>query len=103
METEKKCYYFNVVEAKDGKINEVMNFNFGGHHDLAAMVEKAKASGMFSEDKYAKEFVVGMRLLHHAMKKNADNPLFAEFAPKFKEFKDQVRAKVCGGSCGCSK
>lgn len=100
MEKEKKSYYINVVEAKDEKICEVMNFNFGGHHDLAAMVEKAKASGLFSEDKYAKEFVLGMRLLHHAMKKNADNAIFAEFAPKFKEFKEQVKAKV---GCDCNK
>lgn len=29
MDKEKKSYYFNVIEAKDGKMNEVMNFNFG--------------------------------------------------------------------------
>lgn len=69
MDKEKKSYYFNVIEAKDGKMNEVMNFNFGGHHDLAAMVENAKASGIFAKDKHAKEFVIGMRLLHHALKK----------------------------------
>ncbi|MCM1318922.1 MAG: DUF3861 domain-containing protein [Muribaculaceae bacterium] len=102
MEKEKKSYFFNVVEAKDGKISEVMNFEFGGHHDLAALVEKAKASGMFSKDKYAKEFVVGMRLLHHAIKKNIEQPLFAEFAPKFKEFKEQVKGKCgCDSGCGC--
>ncbi len=49
------------------------------------MVENAKASGIFAKDKHAKEFVIGMRLLHHALKKNADSPLFAEFIPQFKE------------------
>ncbi len=75
-----------------------MDFNFGGHHDLAALVEKTKAAGLFSKDKHAKEFVVAMRLLHHVMKKNADNPLFAEFAPQFEAFKNSVRAKT---GCGC--
>ncbi|WP_301346076.1 DUF3861 family protein [uncultured Muribaculum sp.] len=98
MDKEKKSYYFNVIEAKDGKMSEVMDFNFGGHHDLAALVEKTKAAGLFSKDKHAKEFVVAMRLLHHVMKKNADNPLFAEFAPQFEAFKNSVRAKT---GCGC--
>lgn len=85
-------------------MSEVMDFNFGGHHDLAAMVEKTKAAGLFSKDKHAKEFVVAMRLLHHVMKKNADNPLFAEFAPQFEAFKNSVRAKTsCGCGCGDHK
>lgn len=100
MEKEKKSYYFNVIEAKDGKMSEVMDFNFGGHHDLAAMVEKVKAAGFFQKDKHAKEFVVAMRLFHHVMKKNADNPLFAEFAPQFEAFKKEVRGKL-GCGCGC--
>lgn len=38
--SDKKSYYVNMIEAKDGKIKEVLDFNFGGHHDIAAMVEK---------------------------------------------------------------
>lgn len=68
MEKEKKSYYVNVIEAKDGKMAEVMNFNFGGHHDLAAMVENAKSLG-FAKDKHAKEFVMAMRFMHHVIKK----------------------------------
>ena len=105
MDKEKKSYYFNVIEAKDGKMNEVMNFNFGGHHDLAAMVENAKASGIFAKDKHAKEFVIGMRLPHHDLKKNADSPLFAEFIPQFKAFKQKVREQLgckCN-DCNCGK
>ena len=47
MDKEKKSYFFNVIEAKDGKMAEVMDFNFGGHHDLAAMAE----SGCSCSDK----------------------------------------------------
>ena len=70
MDKEKKSYFFNVIEAKDGKMAEVMDFNFGGHHDLAAMAERVRAAGVFEKDKHAKEFVVAMRLLHHVLKKN---------------------------------
>lgn len=98
---EKKSYYFNVIEAKDGKMSEVMNFNFGGHHDLGQMVENTKSKGLFEKDKHAKEFVVAMRLMHHVIKKNTDNPLFAEFAPQFEAFKNQVRKQVhcCKHEC----
>ena len=94
---EKRSYYVNMIEATDGKMNEVLNFNFGGHHDIAAMVEHAKTLG-FEKDKHAKEFVLAMRFMHHVIKKNADNPLFAEFAAQFDAFKQTVKAKVV---CGC--
>ena len=98
MDNEKRSYYFNLIEAKDGKMCEVSNFNFGGHHDLGAMIENAKASGIFAKDKHAKEFVLGMRLLHHALKKNADVAIFAEFIPQFKAFKEKARTML-----GCDK
>lgn len=98
MEKEKKSYYVNVIEAKDGKMAEVIDFNFGGHHDIAAMVEKAKSLG-FAKDKHAKEFVLAMRFMHHVIKKNAENPLFADFASQFEAFKQQVKTKV---GCNCS-
>jgi len=100
MEKEKKSYCFKVFEAKDGEMTEVLNFNFGGHHDLAKLVEKTKAAGLVSEDHCAKELVVGLRLLHHVVKNNLDNPLFAQFAPHLKEFKHQIKAQI-HDTCGC--
>lgn len=97
MAEERKAYYINVVEAKDGEISEVMNFNFGGHHDLAAIYNKVREAGVM-DDKYAKELVLGIRLLHHAMKKNPDLEMFKAFAPQFKEFKDQFKSQF---GCGC--
>ena len=104
MEKQKRSYYVNMVEAnveENGKVkmNEVLDFNFGGHHDVAAMVERAKSLG-FAKDKHAKEFVLAMRFMHHVIKKNADNALFAEFAPQFEAFKQNVKAKL-GCGCGC--
>ena len=75
----KRAYHFNVTEVVDGKIQDVMSFNFGGHHDLAALVELAKQDNNLS-DKHAKELVLGVRFLHHVLKKYPDNPLFANFA-----------------------
>lgn len=98
MEKEKKSYYVNVIESKDGKMAEVLDFNFGGHHDLAEGAERAKALG-FAKDKHAKEFVLAMRFMHHVIKKNSDNPLFAQFAPQFEAFKQEVKSKV---GCGCN-
>lgn len=99
MEKEKKSYYINMIESKDGKMSEVLDFNFGGHHDIAAMVEKAKSLG-FAKDKHAKEFVLAMRFMHHVIKKNADNALFAEFGPQFEAFKSSVKSQL---GCKCDK
>lgn len=100
----KKSYYFNIIEAKDGKMCEVMNFNFGGHHDLAELVEKAKAANVVSEDKYAKELVVGLRLMHHVLKKNQQTELFQNFLGQLNAFKNELKKLSgcgCGDSCNC--
>lgn len=91
MEKEKKCYFVNVIEAKDGDMAEVMNFNFGGHHDLAALVERVKSQNIVSEDKYAKELILGMRFLHHALKKNPQTAIFQDFLGKLDDFKNQLK------------
>lgn len=98
MEKQKRRYYVNMIEAnEEGKMAEVLNFNFGGHHDIAAMVERSKSLG-FAKDKHAKEFILAMRFMNHVIKKNADNAIFAEFAPQFEAFKKNVRSQL---GCGC--
>ena len=87
----KRSYHFNVTEVVDNKVKEVFNFNFGGHHDLAAMVEKVIAQGNMTE-KHAKELVVGVRLLHHVMKKYPENPIFKAYYEQFEEFKKALKA-----------
>ncbi|MCH5240334.1 MAG: DUF3861 family protein [Muribaculaceae bacterium] len=91
----KKSYHFQVAEVVDNKVKDVFNFNFGGHHDLAEIVEKAVAVGNITE-KHAKQLVCGVRLLHHAMKKYPENEAIKAFAPKFKEFKDALKAQANG-------
>lgn len=38
---EKRSYHVDLTQVVDGKIQEVFNFNFGGHHDLAALAQLA--------------------------------------------------------------
>lgn len=91
---EKRSYHFNITEVVDGKIQEVMNFNFGGHHDLAALSQAAGQAEGISE-KHAEQLVVGLRLMHHALKKYPDNELFASFLAQLNDFKHALKAKVC--------
>ncbi|MDE7141382.1 MAG: DUF3861 domain-containing protein [Muribaculaceae bacterium] len=94
---EKLSYHVNLSQVVDGKIQDVFGFNFGGHHDLAALAQFAAKKDNLS-DKHARQLVLGMRLLHHVLKKNADNPLFAGFLDQLNDFK---RALKGGGGCGC--
>lgn len=96
---DKKSYYVNVIEAKDGKMAEVIDFNFGGHHDIANMVENVRQKGLFAKDKHAKEFVLAMRFMHHVIKKNPELALFKDFAPQFEAFKQTVKSQL---GCGCN-
>lgn len=93
---EKRSYHFNISEVVDGKIQEVMNFNFGGHHDLAALAKLAQDKESMSE-KHACQLVLGMRLLHHALKKYPDNADFAAFLNQLNDFKHKLK----GNDCGC--
>ena len=90
---EKRSYHFQVAEVVDNKVKDVFNFNFGGHHDLEALVNKAVAVGNITE-KHARQLVCGVRLLHHVMKKYPENEAVKAFAPKFKEFKDALKAQT---------
>ena len=93
MEKTKQHYHFNVTKIDNDKIKEVFDFNFGGHHDLAEIVQKAIAVGNITE-KHAKQLVVGVRLLHHVLKKYPENEIFKTFTPAFKEFKDALKAQA---------
>lgn len=91
---EKHAYHFNITEVVDGKIQEVMNFNFGGHHDLAQLAALVQQKENLSE-KHARQFVVGLRLLHHALKKYPDNQLFAGFLAQLNDFKHGLKGDAC--------
>ncbi len=96
---QKRSYHFNITEVVDGKIQEVMSFNFGGHHDLAKLAEIAQTKENLSE-KHARQLVLGMRLLHHALKKYPDNAKFAAFLTQLDGFKQQLKGDA---GCGCKK
>ena len=91
---EKRSYHFNISEVVDGKIQEVMNFNFGGHHDLAALSD-CVAEKYDVSPKHARQLVVGLRLMHHALKKNPDNELYSKFLAQLNDFKHALKGKDC--------
>lgn len=91
---EKRSYHFNISEVVDGKIQEVMNFNFGGHHDLAALAQRAAGQYDMSE-KHSQQLVLGVRLLHHVLKKYPDNELFQAFFAQLNDFKRALKGKGC--------
>lgn len=89
----KRSYHFNISEVVDGKIQEVMNFNFGGHHDLAAMAQLAEQKENLSV-KHAQELVLGIRLLHHVLKKYPENAEYAKFLGQLNDFKNYLKANA---------
>ena len=91
----KRSYHFQVAEVEDNKVKDVFDFNFGGHHDLAELVNKAVAVGNITE-KHAKQLVCGVRLLHHVMKKYPENEIFKAYYPQFEEFKKALKAQANG-------
>lgn len=94
---EKRSYHFNVTEVVDGKIQDVMSFNLGGHHDLAALSKLAEEKEGISE-KHARQLVVGLRLMHHALKKYPDNAVFMDFLNQLNDFKHKLKGAE---GCGC--
>lgn len=93
---EKRSYHFNVTEVVDGKIQEVMNFNFCGHHDLADCACRAEKDECM-ECKHASQLVLGLCLLRHVLKKYPDN---AKFAPLLAQLDELKRSMKCTeGEC----
>lgn len=89
---QKHSYHFAITEVVDNKIKDVMSFNFGGHHDLAELAGKAQQKYDLT-DKHARELVVGMRLLHHALKKYPANSDFQAFLGKLDDFKHILKGE----------
>ena len=89
---QKHSYHFNITEVVDGKIQEVLNFNFGGHHDLAEL-SKCVGEKYGMSPKHAQQLVVGLRLMHHSLKKYPDNQVFAQFLGYLNDFKDSLKDK----------
>lgn len=44
-----------------------------------------------NKEKHADELVLGVRLLHHVLKKYPDNPEFAKFLGQLDDFKDYLK------------
>ena len=89
----KRSYHFQVADVINNKVKDDFCFNFGGHHDLAELVEKTVAVGNITE-KHAKQLVTGVRLLHHVMKKYPENEIFKKYFPVLDEMKRELKEQA---------
>lgn len=90
----KHTYNIDISEVVDGEIRKVMNFNFCGHHDMGLIARKMEQHQGLCE-LHAKEFTVGMRLLHRVLKENVDRPLYANLLLHLDEFKQELKNTAC--------
>lgn len=94
---EKHTYHFEITEMVDGEKRQVMNFDCCCNHDLEQLACMVRDKECIDE-KHARQFVVGLKLLQNALKNHADKPEFAALLRQLDEFK----AKMKNGECKCN-
>jgi len=68
-----------------------LSFDFENHDDLFQIFEAVRSRKIFSDDKTADEFALGLKLLTEVMLKNNQHPLFEELRPAIKEFMQKLK------------
>jgi len=69
-----------------------LSFETGNHDDIIAIVERMRQRGDLPEAE-ATSFAVGLKLFSEVMLQNRSLPLFADFAPHFKAFMQQLKQR----------
>jgi hypothetical protein len=67
-----------------------LQFDVGNHDDIFAIVERVRARGDF-DAQTATAFAVGLKLFGEVMLEQRGHPLFAEFAPHFRDFMKRLK------------
>lgn len=71
---------------------EALSFETGNHDDILAIVERMRQRGDLPEAD-ATAFAVGLKLFSEVMLQHRGLPLFADFAPHFKAFMQQLKQR----------
>lgn len=71
---------------------EALRFETGNHDDMLAIVARMRQRGDLPEAD-ATAFAVGLKLFSEVMLQHRGLPLFADFAPHFKAFMQQLKAR----------
>lgn len=80
------------VELKDGTApGRAIEFEFGNHDDIFAILESGRVNRHFSSPSDGTEFLVGLKLFSEVMLRDKDNPLFGEFRPAFLNFMKKLK------------
>lgn len=69
-----------------------LTFEVGNHDDLMAIVARAQQRGDLPAEE-AIAFAVGLKLFSEVMLANRELPLFADFAPHFRDFMHELKAR----------
>jgi hypothetical protein len=82
--------YKITVRGKDGSPNGTLAFDFTSHEDLAELVERVQAKGLFQSSEAA-TFVVGLKLFSSVLLAHRGEEIFAEFAPHFGQLMKKLK------------
>jgi len=85
-----KNRYRITVEPLNDPSHPPLVFEAGSHDDVLALVERARARGDVPADSVP-AFIVGLKLFAGVMLSMKGHPLFAGFAPHFREFMGQLK------------
>ncbi len=69
-----------------------LQFLTGNHDDILNIVDKVRQRGDLPEAD-ATAFAIGLKLFSEVMLQNRQLPLFADFAPHFKQFMQQLKQR----------
>ena len=91
-------YHVTVQHLKDAKgqastYTERLEFYTGNHDDIFEIVERLKKAELF-DDQTTKSFAVGLKLFSEVMLEQRNHPLFAEFAPHFRDFMKHMKSQI---------
>ena len=95
----RRTYNITVNEVVVGNSAPTFEFDFNTHHDLGKMA-KAVAERETMSEKHSQELVLGMRLLHHVLKKYPDKKAYAALYAAVEAFKAAMKA---AGVCTCEE
>mgnify|MGYP003349282491 CR=1 FL=1 len=69
-----------------------LQFETGNHDDILSIVDKVRQRGDLPEAD-ATAFAVGLKLFSEVMLQHRQLPLFADFAPHFRQFMQQLKQR----------
>ncbi|WP_209399792.1 DUF3861 domain-containing protein [Pseudozobellia sp. WGM2] len=77
----------------DNKVYTPIEFEFGNHDNIFAIIERMKQRDRFKTEQDSVEFAIGLKLFSEVMLRNKDNSLFEDFRPAFGAMMKKLKSK----------